>query len=426
MNIQLYIVLGAFLLFILAILSGKVKIHVAAMVIPIILEMSGVLSTEDAWKGLTNSSVLMMASMFVVGAGLSKTSLISKLIQTFIKDNSSDSMIMLGLAIPIIFLCCFVNDTATIPIMIPLMVQICAEQKKHLSQYMYPAAVLALIWAGAIPTGGNSGGYLGNNTIIENLGGVGTFTYFTNLISKIPFLVIITIFVIWIYPKITPKNGELAEISGSAKGDGKKGGSKLSPEKEKIAMVIFTLTIIGVIICAFTKKSTWWPSMIGALAMVFFGVLTDKEAIKALGSPIIFIFVGTLPLSTALKSTGGDVLIADTFNRLTGGMGAISTMIALYLLCMFLTQFVSNTAVANAFKMIAALIAVQNGFDARALMLAVTMDSANCYLTPMAAPAMTMAYEEGKYEMKQYLKMGLPVSILSFLIFIIYIPLVFL
>lgn len=228
MNIQLYIVLGAFLLFIIAILSGKVKIHVAAMVIPVILEISGVLSTEDAWKGLINSSVLMMASMFVVGAGLSKTSLISKLSKTFIKDNSSDSMIMLGFAVPIIFLCCFVNATATIPIMIPLMVQVCEEQKKHLSQFMYPAAILALIWAGAIPTGGNSGGYLGNNTIIENLGGIGTFTYFTNLISKIPFLVIMTAVLIWIYPKITPKNGEIAVIGDSVKDDSKKRGSKLS------------------------------------------------------------------------------------------------------------------------------------------------------------------------------------------------------
>lgn len=425
MNIQLYIVLGAFLLFIIAILSGKVKIHVAAMVIPVILEISGVLSTEDAWKGLINSSVLMMASMFVVGAGLSKTSLISKLSKTFIKDNSSDSMIMLGFAVPIIFLCCFVNATATIPIMIPLMVQVCEEQKKHLSQFMYPAAILALIWAGAIPTGGNSGGYLGNNTIIENLGGIGTFTYFTNLISKIPFLVIMTAVLIWIYPKITPKNGEIAVIGDSVKDDSKKRGSKLSPEKEKIAIAIFALTIIGVIICAFTKKSTWWPSMIGALAMVFSGVLTDKEAIKALSSPIIFIFVGTLPLSTALKTTGGDVLIADAFNRMTGGMGEIPTMIALYLLCMILTQFVSNSAVSNAFKTIAALIAVQNGFDARALMLAVTFGSANCYLSPMAAPAMTMSYEEGKYNIKQYLKLGLPISILSFLIFIIYIPLIF-
>ena len=70
MTTQIAIVLGIFLLFVILILSGKVKIHVAAMMIPIALEMTGVLGFKDAWGGLLNSSVVMMASMFVVGAAI--------------------------------------------------------------------------------------------------------------------------------------------------------------------------------------------------------------------------------------------------------------------------------------------------------------------------------------------------------------------
>ena len=150
MTPQIGIVLAVFIAFVALILSGKVKIHVAALMIPIVLEISGVLSFKDAWAGLTNSSVIMMASMFVVGSAIGKTSLLSRMSKALIKPGSSDVKIMLGIAVPILFLGCFTNATATMVIMIPMITGICAEQKRPLSKFMYPAAVLAQVAAAFI------------------------------------------------------------------------------------------------------------------------------------------------------------------------------------------------------------------------------------------------------------------------------------
>lgn len=75
MTVQIGIVLGIFLLFIALILSRKTKIHVAAMMIPVALEITGVLEFKEAWGGMLNSSIVMMAGMFVVGAAVGKTSI---------------------------------------------------------------------------------------------------------------------------------------------------------------------------------------------------------------------------------------------------------------------------------------------------------------------------------------------------------------
>ena len=99
----------------------------------------------------------------------------------------------------------------------------------------------------------------------------------------------------------------------------------------------------------------------------------------AVGNPVMFITIGTLPLSTALKTTGADVLMADAFNKVTNGMSPFMIMISMYLLCMILTQFVSNSAVSNAFKTLAAMIAVQNGYSSVALMSTAIDASSNCY-----------------------------------------------
>lgn len=429
MTTQIAIVLVVFLAFVALILSGKAKIHVAAMMIPIVLEITQVLTFKEAWSGLTNSSVIMMASMFVVGAAVGKTSLISRFSKAVIKPGSSDFKIMLGIALPILFLGCFVNATATMAIMIPMITGICAEQKRPLSKFMYPAAILAQVWVGWLPTGGNAGGYLANNTIIEELGGVGTWTYFTSFISKIPVVLILIPVILFFTVKMAPDLGNvptLEEASASAKG--RKGTAKdpeLTPGMEKFAIAVFSLTIIGIVACALTGTSTWYPSLVGALILVVSGVLSDREAIKAMGNPVIYITVGTLPLATALAKTGGDKLIADTFNKFTGNMSPFWIMVTMYIVYMILTQFITNSAVNNAFKTLAALISVQNGFDARALMLCTIEGSSNCYLSPLAAPAMTMGYEAGGYSMKDHFKMGLPLAILRMIIFVIYIPLVF-
>lgn len=427
MTAQIIIVLFVFLAFIALILSGKVKIHVAALMIPIVLEITQVLEFKEAWGGLSNSSVVMMASMFVVGAAVGKTSLISRFSKAVIKPGSSDFKIMLGIALPVLFLGCFVNATATMVIMIPMITGICAEQKRPLSKFMYPAAVLAQVWVGWLPTGGNAGGYLANNTIVEELGGTGTWTYFTTFISKAPAVLILIPIICFVTVKMAPDLGNIPvqENNGGGKNEGKNKGTSLTPGKEKFAIAVFALTIVGIVTCALTGVNTWYPSLAGAFVLVVGGVLSDREAIKAMGNPVIFITVGTLPLATALKKTGADTLIADSFNRFTGNMSPFMTMVTMYLICMFLTQFITNSAVSNAFKTLAALISVQNGYDARALMLCSTEGSGNCYLFPPAAPAMTMGYEAGNYSLKDHFKMGLPLSLVRFAIFLIYTPLVF-
>lgn len=292
MTSQILIVLVIFLLFIALILSGKVKIHVAAMMIPIALEITGVLGFKDAWGGMLNSSIVMMAAMFVVGAAVGKTSIVSKLSKTLIKDGSSDFKIMLGIAVPIILLSCVVNATAIMTIMIPMIVGICAEQKRPLSKFMFASASLAQLWAGFVSIGGNTGGYLAQNTIVENLGGVGTFTYFTNMIVKIPAIIFLTPVIVWLTVKMAPDLGnipssaEAEEKNAAAAAKGKKKAGALTVKQEKMTAVIFTLTILGIIACAILKISTWYPACLGALTLVLTGILTDREAISAMSNPV--------------------------------------------------------------------------------------------------------------------------------------------
>ena len=340
MTPQIWIIIATFAVFLALVLSGKAKIHVAVLLIPIVLEVTHVLDFKEAWGGLLNSSVIMMASMFVVCSALNKTTLIAKLSRAIIKPGASDMQIMLGMLIPVVFLGLFLNGMAVCTIVLPLLAQVCAEQKKPVSKFVYPVTMLVGIWMGAFPIGGNAAGYITYNTIIENLGGVGTFGFFTNLTVRAPYLVLGTLLVLLIGVKIAPDNGNIPVLGGNTDERGGRRGETMTPAKEKRIMIIFFGTIAGIIFCALA--TVWYPAMIGAILMTLTGCLTDREAISAMGNPVIFLTVGNLPLATAISKTGADQLIADAFNSAFGNANPVVIMGAMFLICMFLTQFLTN------------------------------------------------------------------------------------
>ena len=271
--------------------------------------------------------------------------------------------------------------------------------------------------------------YLGYNTIIEELGGTGGYTFFTTLIAKAPITIVLSLFAIFFGTKLTPDNGLQLEAEASAGSAGERAMQKsgtLSHRQETITLVIFCATILGIIICALTKNDVTKPAAVGAILMVLVGTITPKEIPATINLPIIFIFAGMLPLATALNKTGGDVLIADYFKGILGSANnSYVVMSILFLVNAILTQFMSNTAVGSLFRPIAALIAIQCGFSPVACMLAAALGSSASFATPMASPPQTIGFPLGRYTMAQYAKTGCIFILLQLAVFLLWVPMMF-
>ena len=426
---QLITVFAIFAIVILLFCSGKVTIPTGAMFCCIALYVTGILTFNEAFAGFSNASVIMMGSMFICGGALTKTSVLKRISNGIIKPGASDRTIMLGFTVMVALLGCFVNAAATVAILMPMVFEVCREQKRAPSKYIQLVCILANVWAGLIPLGGNAGMYLGYNTIIEELGGVGGYTFFTTMIAKAPIAIVLSAFAILFGTKLTPDNGLQIDddMSNPTAADRalKKSGT-LSEKQEKITLVVFCVTIIGIIVCALTKNDVTKPAVLGAILFVFIGTITPKEIPTTINLPIIFIFVGMLPLATALAKTGGDVLIADAFTKVMGNANnSYVVMALLFLVNAVLTQFMSNTAVGNIFRPIAALIAIQCGYSPVACMLAGAQGSGASYCTPMASPPQTIGFSMGKYTMKQYAKTGIVFCVLQLIVFLLWVPFAF-
>lgn len=419
---QMYFTFAVFIGVIVLLSSGKFRIATVAIFSAVVLEASGILTFKETWAGLSNSSVVLMAAMFIVAHGLSKTGLISWLSRSMIKPGASDVAIQFGFFVIIFLLTCFTNGTTTLTILVPLIITVCKENNRPVSRFMQTCTILCQVWAGCLPLGGNAGSYNMTNQVIESLGGVGEFTYFTNMIAKLPMCIavaLVGIFVNWRFaPNIDAEY--TTENAKSAK------GSVLDPKKEKLALAIFVLTVIGLVYMSLTGGDNIVPPLIGALAMVVFGIVGPKEVPNHMGLNVILIQVGMLPLATALQKTGGSEVIGDLVNTILGtSNNKYFVLFVFFAVTSILTQFMSNSAVSNIFRPIAIIAAVTNGWNPTALVLAVSLGSSCAMCTPMASTVTVIGYEEGKYTSAQFWKGGLLCWLTYAIVFMIWVPFMF-
>ena len=172
----------------------------------------------------------------------------------------------------------------------------------------------------------------------------------------------------------------------------------------------------GVQTCALPifKIETWVICITGALAMVLFGVLTEKEAIAAINWPMAFLFAGALCMGGALTETGaGEVIggiLANFANKLNN---PYLIGLVFFLVPFLLTQVMMNRTVMVIFIPIAILACKAMGANPIGIIILVQNACSSSFMTPMATPAVPMCMAGGGYDIPSLIKQSiLPAAIL--------------
>ena len=85
--------------------------------------------------------------------------------------------------------------------------------------------------------------------------------------------------------------------------------SKLSPMVDRIGMVIFIVTMIGLIFSTQLHIASWWIALAGSILMAMFGVVDQKKALAEIPWEMLILYAGALALGNGLVNTGaGDAI----------------------------------------------------------------------------------------------------------------------
>jgi di/tricarboxylate transporter len=158
--------------------------------------------------------------------------------------------------------------------------------------------------------------------------------------------------------------------------------------------------------------------------MIITNCLTAEEAYRAINWKAIFLIAGMLPLGIAMEQTGAAQFLADGMIGLTGRLGPLAVMAGFFILAALTSQFMPNPAVAVLLAPIALSSASNLGISPYPLMMAVAVSASAAFLSPVGHSANILVMGPGGYRFSDYLKVGIPLTLVVLVVVLLVMPLV--
>ena len=130
----------------------------------------------------------------------------------------------------------------------------------------------------------------------------------------------------------------------------------------------------------------------------------------------VFIVAGMLPMGIALVKTNAAGMIGEYIAATFGGYGAVTMAAALVAITMVLVQAMNAAVVATIMGPIAINIAHASGFDPRAMVMSVAVAASMAFVTPLGHPVNVLVMGPAGYGFKDFVKVGLPLAALLFVV----------
>lgn len=393
----------------------------------ITLGLMGIITPKVVFSGLSDSTVVLFAGMFVVGAALFYTGLAQKIGETVVSHaGTSENGLMLAIMIVTATMSAFLSNTGTTAALLPVVVGICAVAKIPASRQLMPLAFAADI-GGIITMVGTPPNIIVSGTLSKF--GIAPFGFFEFAWIGIPLTIATIVFMMLIGKHLLPKH----EITDAGDVEQEVAAEDISNDPKK--QLFSGLILLGVIIAMIlgdplkTHFGINLPlsivAVIGAMLCVLTGCLNEKQAYTSIDWVTIFLFAGMMPVATALDQSGAGKMIA---NAVIGVMGDnpspyFATGVLFALSCI-MTQFMSNTASCALLAPIGISIAQGMGADPHAVLMAIGVAASCAFGTPVGTPPNTLVLGPGQYKFTDYVKAGVPLILVCFVVSLIIIPMV--
>ncbi|GAB3368643.1 SLC13 family permease [Azotobacter armeniacus] len=190
------------------------------------------------------------------------------------------------------------------------------------------------------------------------------------------------------------------------------------------APIAILATAAVMLLAAFGVMPIEGLAIVGAVSVLATRCLDVEDAYKAVDWKILSLIFGMLAVSVAMDKVGLVRLIVENVMNLLPGAGPLLMLSFIYLFTSIFTEMLSNNAVAVLVTPIAIGMAQHLGVDPRAFVAAVMFAASASFATPIGYQTNTFVYNAGGYRFKDFLKVGIPLNILLWLVATLVLPLV--
>ena len=188
------------------------------------------------------------------------------------------------------------------------------------------------------------------------------------------------------------------------------------------SLLIF-LTVVG--LGALEVLPLVVASLLGVVSILFFKVLNIRQVIRSIDNSLLLLIVTSLALGQVIQVTGTANFLSDFLLNILEGSSAMTIILCFYIFVSITTNFISNNACAVLFAPIAIDIAEKLSVDPKTVAIALIFAVNTSFLTPLAYQTNLLVMGPGHYKFIDYVKFGMPLTVLCWLIFYFTFPAIY-
>ncbi len=386
----------------------------------LLFAITGVCSLSDAFSGFSNSTVILMVGMMVVGIAMQDTGaakLIGEKVAKLSRQNERLFILIAGLTSAL--LSTFLSNTAVIAIFLPIIASISQSDPKMKRMNLTLPVTLGAMFGGVCTLVGSTP-QLTANGILSEMANIelGIFDY------TLPGVIILAVYMIYVQffgykigekiwgDRIIESQEPMVEIKSEEK--------PVNKVKLIIMLVIFLFTIVSFI---GGWISTAMTAVIAALLCIITGCTTQKSVIKNMDWSVVFVLAGCLGIAAGITKGGaGDLIGTAISSVLHNGIPPIIIFAIFVLATMLVSNFITNSTAVVIFLPVALALCSANGLNPVAFTLGIVFAANLTFSTPLANAQTAMTLVAG-YKFSDYIKYTWLLDILIFIAILVVIPL---
>ncbi|MFN0050910.1 MAG: SLC13 family permease [Planctomycetales bacterium] len=196
-------------------------------------------------------------------------------------------------------------------------------------------------------------------------------------------------------------------------------------ERSWVALIIFACVVLGMSLASDSAKIN--PTIValaGGALMVLTRCVRSQEANRSIDLSVLLLVAASIGMGKAMEASGAAHWLAEELLALCHGSSPVVVMAVIYVLTVVLSELLNNNACAALMATLAIEAAVQQGVNARPMLIAVAIASSCAFATPIGYQTNLMVLNPGGYRFADYVKVGLPLNFLCGFVAVVIIPLV--
>lgn len=412
---------------IIVLLKELLPMGVVGLALTFILVSLGIIDTKSAMQYYISDVCILIPCVYILGEGLFEAGISEKIgdmlngISKKFK-NKGEIITLLLVIITSAIACMILPRYGVTGTLMPVTIALAKSTKVSRTKLLLVLAMAANIW--------------GNNTLVSTppnmmansyltLSDAAIFGFFEFALIGVPIAVAGTLTMLLLNKKFLPNTIDENLTTDKSNLINQDAVKTVSKKKIVSMSIIFMIFVLGLVFEDLIGIKGTVTGLLCVVLVVVMGILDEERAFSSISWGIVFFIAGIQVLGKTIETSGAGSDIASIVLKVLGNTpNPFFITGIMFIASAIMTQFMSNTGAAGLLFPIAISIASSIGANPQAVIMAVTMGCGASFVTPMATPSNVMVMDMGKIQFKDFIKIGIPLLVVTSIVCILGIPLI--